>query len=124
LFADTVASHPLRLAIATAGFFLVNTIPVAVVIFLTEGKSVVRAWVGLLQLSFPYFLASAGVAGGVLTLATRVGWQGPIVVLSLMVGVFYSYRRYFSVPPKLTAEMSPGKIGPEGVQQMEKHAHA
>lgn len=123
--ASQVASHPLRLGIATAGFFLVNTITVAIVISLTEtNKRIGRAWLGMFQLSYPYFLASAGVAGVVLTLVTRVGWQVPVVILPLMAGVFYSYRRYFTLPPKLTADMAPGKIGPAGVQQGEKQAHA
>jgi hypothetical protein len=122
--AANVASHPLRLAIATAGFFLVNTVTVAIVISLTENKNVGRAWLGMFQLSYPYFLASAGVAGVVLTLVASVGWQVPVLILPLMAGVFYSYRRYFSLPPKLEAGMSPGKIGPEGVRQPEKQAHA
>jgi hypothetical protein len=100
-----VASSPsLRLAIATAGFFLVNTVPVAIVIFLTEGKSVRRTWLELFQLSFPYFLASAGIAGVALTLASRVGWQVPVSILPLMWGVFYCYRRYFSSLSQILAD--------------------
>ena len=60
----------------------------------------------------------------VLTLAARVGWQVPILVLPLMAGVCYSYRRYFALPPKLSAEMSQGKMGAEGGPQQEQHAHA
>src|SRR5262249_5190694 len=86
---DQVASRPLRLAIASAAYFLVNTITVAMVLSLTESKNVARAWLAMFQLSFPYFLASAGVAGVVLTLAARVGWQVPVLVLPLMAGVFY-----------------------------------
>ncbi|HKF22585.1 MAG TPA: hypothetical protein VKE93_13520 [Candidatus Angelobacter sp.] len=123
--ASYVGSHPLRLAIATAGFFLVNTITIAIVIALTESnKGFGRAWLGIFQLSYPYFLASAGVAGVVLTLVVRVGWQVPVLILPLMAGVFYSYRRFFALPPKLTADIAPGKIGPEGVHQAEKQAHA
>src|SRR5262249_48742747 len=119
-----VASPSLRLAIAAAGFFLANTIPVAIVIYLTEGKSIARTWLGMFQISFPYFLASAGVAGVVMTLAARVGWPVPLLVLPLMAGVFYSYRRYFALPPKLSAEMPLGKMGAEGVRQQEQQAHA
>jgi hypothetical protein len=122
--AAQVASHPLRLGIATAGFFLVNTIIIAIVISLTDSKSVARAWLGIFQLSYPYYLASAGVAGVALTLVTRVGWQVPVLILPLMAGVYYSYRRYFSMPPKLGQEMAPGKIGPEGVQRQGQQAHA
>jgi hypothetical protein len=97
-------SASLRLAIATAGFFLVNTATVTIVMFLTEGKSVHRTWLELFQLSFPYFLASAGVAGMALTLASRVGWQVPVSILPLMWGLFYSYRRYFASLSQIFAD--------------------
>ena len=118
-----VSSAPLRLAVATAGFFLVNTVPVAMVIFFTEKKSVFRTWLEMFRLSYPYFLASAGVAGGVLTLVDRVGWQVPAVILVLMLGVFYSYRQFFS-PPRLKAQLPAEKIGPGGVRAEEKTMHA
>jgi len=121
---DQVASRPLRLAIACAAYFLVNTITVAIVLSLTESKNVVRAWLAMFQLSYPYFLASAGVAAVVLTLAARVGWQVPVLLLPLMAAVFYSYRRYFALPSKLSANMSQGKMGAENVRQQEQQAHA
>jgi len=121
--AAAVSSAPLRLAIATAGFFLANTVPVAIVIFLTEKTSVFRTWLEMFRLSYPYFLASAGVAGGVLTLVDRVGWQVPAAILVLMLGVFYSYRQFFS-PPRLEAQLPSEKIGPGGVRLEEKKMNA
>jgi hypothetical protein len=118
-----VSSAPLRLAIATAGFFMVNTVAVAIVIFLTEKKRVAATWLEMLRLSYPYFLASAGVAGGVLTLVVRMGWQEPAVILVLMLGVFYSYQRFFS--PLLTqAQLPLGRVGPQAEQLKEKQMHA
>jgi len=32
-----------------------------------------------------------------LTLAQGIGWQVPLAVLPIMVGIFHSYRRYFAV---------------------------
>ena len=93
----SITSRALLLAVAAAGFFLVNTLPVAVVISLTEGGKAFRTWAGIFQLSFPYFVASAGIAGCVLTLTTQIGWQVPVAVLPVMLGIFYSYRRYFAV---------------------------
>lgn len=118
-----ISSASLRLAVATAGFFLVNTVPVAMVIFFTEKKSVFRTWRDIFRLSYPYFLASAGVAGGVLTLVDHVGWEVPLVVLMLMLGVFYSYRQFFS-PPQLEAKLPAEKVGPGGVRAEEKKMHA
>lgn len=91
-----VTPHPLRLVTAAAGYFLVNTIPVAIIISMTERCSVVHTWAGMFQLSFPYYVASAGIAGIVLTLAKHIGWLQPMAMLLIMFGVLHSYRCYFS----------------------------
>lgn len=93
---SVVGSPSLRLAIATAGYALVNTVPVAIVIGLTEAVSMMRTWLEMLQLSFQYLVASAGIAGLALTLTGEIGWQVPVAVLPIMVGIFQSYRRYFA----------------------------
>jgi len=95
--ASTLKSHPLLMAVAAAGFFAVNSIPVAIIIALTEKRNAIRAWTAMFQLSYPYFLASAAIAGVVLTISGQAGWQVPVVLLPLMLGVFYSYRHYFGV---------------------------
>jgi len=94
--ASMVSSPALRLALAAAGYALANTIPVAIVIGLTESVNALRTWLELLQLSFPYLVASAGIAGLTLTLSQEVGWQVPLAVLPIMAGIFQSYRRYFA----------------------------
>jgi hypothetical protein len=94
--ASVITSPSLRLAVAAAGYALANTVPVAIVIALTEGVSVVRTWLEMLQLSFPYLVASAGIAGVTLTLTQGIGWQVPLAVLPIMVGIFQSYKRYFA----------------------------
>jgi hypothetical protein len=93
--ASVIGSPSLRLVVAATAYALANTIPVAIVIGLTEGASILRTWMEILQLSFPYLVASAGVAGVTLTVGQEAGWQVPLVVLPIMVGIFYSYRRYF-----------------------------
>ncbi len=93
---QSVASLALRLALAAAGYFLVNTVLVALVLSLTEKISVVAVWKEMFQLSFVYLLASAGVAGVVLTLGQDIGWQVPLALVPIMTGVFFSYRRYFA----------------------------
>jgi hypothetical protein len=94
--ASAVSSPALRLALAAVGYAMANTVPVAIVIGLTEGVSMLRTWLEMLQLSFPYLVASAGIAGLTLTLSHEVGWQVPLVVLPIMAGIFQSYRRFFA----------------------------
>jgi hypothetical protein len=94
--ASVVSSPSLRLAVAAAGYALANTVPVAIVIGLTEAVSMLRTWLEMLQLSFPYLVASASIAGLALTLSEEVGWQVPLAVLPIMTGIFLSYKRYFA----------------------------
>lgn len=93
---SVISSPSLRLAVAAAGYALANTIPVAIVIGLTESVNMLRTWLDMLQLSFPYVVASAGIAGLTLTLSQEAGWQVPLTVLPIMAGIFLSYRRYFA----------------------------
>jgi hypothetical protein len=94
--ASVIASPALRLAVAAAGYFLANTAAVSVVISLTESVNLLRTWAEIFQLSFPYLVASAGVAGLALLVGQEIGWQVPLALLPIMLGVFHSYRRYFA----------------------------
>ncbi len=55
------ASEPLMLASATAAFFLGQTAPVAGILKLAEGAAMRRVWLSIVQLSFPYYVLSAGM---------------------------------------------------------------
>jgi hypothetical protein len=89
------ASEPLMLASATAAFFLGQTAPVAGIIKLAEGAAMRRVWLGIVQLSFPYYVLSAGMTSLVNLMSHRMGWQAALVVFPVMYGVHRSYRLYF-----------------------------
>jgi hypothetical protein len=89
------ASEPLMLASATATFFLGQTAPVAGIIKVTEGAAVRRIWMSLAQLSFPYYVVSAGMASMVNTVSHHAGWQLALAVFPVMFGIHRSYKRYF-----------------------------
>src|ERR1700675_4085024 len=89
------ASEPLMLASATAAFFLGQTAPVAGIIKLAEGAAMRRIWLGIVQLSFPYYLLSAGMTSMVNLVSHHFGWQAALVVFPVMLGVHRSYRLYF-----------------------------
>jgi len=88
-------SGSLLLVLAAATFFLVQTIPVATIISLTEGGNALRIWSSIVHLSFPYYVLSAGVASMVTTASRHWGWQIPLSILPVMYGVYRSYRLYF-----------------------------
>lgn len=89
------ASEPLMLASATAAFFLGQTAPVAGIIKLAEGAAMRRIWLGIVQLSFPYYVVSAGTTSMVNMVSHHFGWQAALVVFPVMYGIHRSYRVYF-----------------------------
>lgn len=91
-----VSSPSLRLIVATAGFFVANSVPVAIIISLTEKSHLAHTWADMFQLSYPYYLASGGIAGAVLSMSNDLGWWQPATMLLIVMGILHSYRRYFS----------------------------
>jgi hypothetical protein len=89
------ASEPLMLASATAAFFLGQTAPVAGILKLAEGAAMRRVWLSIVQLSFPYYVLSAGMTSMVNLVSHHWGWQAALVVFPVMYGIHRSYRLYF-----------------------------
>lgn len=83
------------LAATAAAFFLGQTVPVSIAVALTDGGSLHRIWMNIAQLSFPYFVVSAGVTALVIT-ANPVAWLAALVLLPVMYGVYESYKLYFA----------------------------
>jgi len=106
-FSSAISTPALRLAIAAAGYFLVNTAAVSLVITLTEAVNLLRTWAEIVQLSFPYLVASAGVAGLAIAVGQDIRWAVPVAVLPVMIGIFVSYRRFFTAATaQIAAELS------------------
>jgi hypothetical protein len=90
------ASEPLMLASATAAFFLGQTAPVAGIIKVAEGAALRRVWLSIVQLSFPYYVVSAGMTSMVNMVSHHFGWQAALVVFPVMYGIHRSYQLYFA----------------------------
>jgi diguanylate cyclase (GGDEF)-like protein/putative nucleotidyltransferase with HDIG domain len=89
--------NPPILLVATAStYFIANTIPVAMVISLTEHKSLRRIWSDCYFWSFPYYLVGAGVAGLVSWLNRTVDWQTSLLILPAVYLIYRSYRVYLA----------------------------
>jgi len=89
------SAGPACLALAAATLFLGQTAPVAAIISLSENKSAAEIWRKLAQLSFPYYVLSAGVSAMVQTASARMGWELALGVFPVMYGIHHSYRVYF-----------------------------
>lgn len=89
------SSQSLVLAATTAVFFLGQTVPVAGIIHLSQGSALVGVWRNIVQLSFPYYVVSAGVTSMLTLVSHQFGWQAAVVVFPVMYGIHNSYRLYF-----------------------------
>jgi hypothetical protein len=85
----------LGLALGALAYLLVNTIPVAAIIVLTESGRLFGTWKQILQLTFPYFVLAAGVAGLAKLAAHAFSWYIPLLILPLMFLVQRSFTLYF-----------------------------
>ena len=81
---------------AASVFFFANTLPVAVVISLTEQKKIQGIWSDFYFWTFPYYLVDAGIATLVGWLNHRVPWETSLLVLPAVYVVYRSYRLYLS----------------------------
>ena len=104
-----VAAVPksLLVAAAAAGFFLLDTFSVAIVIGLAEGVPVLKTWKDIVMLSFPYCVMSAGLASMAATAMQFVAWYVPLAIFPVMSVAYYSFKRYFMAPAKAAAAHEP-----------------
>ncbi|MBI3478057.1 MAG: hypothetical protein HY010_20180 [Acidobacteria bacterium] len=89
-------SAPLLMAATTATFFLGQTLPVSVIVALTDGGAVRRIWANIAQMSFPYYVVSAGVTSMLSSASQHIGWIAALLALPVMVAIYRSYRAYFA----------------------------
>jgi hypothetical protein len=89
-------SATLGLAVATAITFFGQTVPVAGIVAVTERRPARQIWQNLAQLSFPYYVLSAGISSMVQTVSSHVGWQMALAVFPVMYGIYRSYTLYFA----------------------------
>ena len=87
---------------AVTVFFVGQTLPVSIIVGLTEGASVRKVWSNLTQMSFPYFVLSAGVTSMVISAGHHIGWIAALAVLPVMFGTYRSYRLYFARAAQIT----------------------
>jgi len=84
------------LVITALVFFLANTIPVAVIISVTEGKPAHKVWAECHFWSFPFYMAGAAVVFAVGFIGKRAGWQTSLLILPLVYWIYRSYHLYLA----------------------------
>ena len=110
-------STPLLLVLTALIFFVANTLPVTVIISLTEGKSPRKVWSECYFWSFPYYLVGAAVVFLVDFVNKHTGWQTTLLVLPVIYWVYRSYRLYLE---RLEAEKKHVEIEKRHVEDVAK----
>lgn len=89
--------HNAALAVCVCGatILLANTLPVAGIIAATENKGLAQTWFSIVQLTFPYYVVAAGLAGLVVLANHAMGWQMPLFILPVTFLMYRSFRTYF-----------------------------
>ncbi len=108
-------SKPILLMVAALVFFFANTLPISIVIALTEGKSSRKVWKECYFWSFPYYLVGAAAVGLVGVVNRSAGWETSLLVLPLIYWVYRSYRLYLG---RLEAEKERVEIEKRHVEQI------
>ncbi len=85
---------PLALLLVAITYFAFNTLAMATIIRLTEGKPVLKVWSETYFWSFPYYLVGAAIAGLVSFLNRHIGWQSSLLILPPVYLMYRSYRLY------------------------------
>jgi len=105
----------LLLVVTALIYFVANTVPVAVIISLTEGKPARKVWAECHFWSFPYYLVGAAVVFAVGYVGKEVGWQTSLLVLAPVYWVYRSYRLYLS---RLAAEKQQVEVEKHHAEQV------
>ncbi|HLV88893.1 MAG TPA: hypothetical protein VKV39_18040 [Candidatus Sulfotelmatobacter sp.] len=84
------------LVLATVTLLLGQTVPVSAIVALSESQKPAPIWWSMAQLSFPYYVVSAGVTSMVISVSSHLGWELALAVFPVMYGIHCSYRLYFS----------------------------
>jgi diguanylate cyclase (GGDEF)-like protein/putative nucleotidyltransferase with HDIG domain len=108
-------NKPILLMVAALVFFFANTLPISIVIALTEGKSSRKVWRECYFWSFPYYLVGAAAVGLVGIINRQEGWQTSLLVLPLIYWVYRSYRLYLG---RLEAEKERVEIEKRHVEEI------
>src|ERR1022692_2078381 len=85
---------PFRLLAASAAYFLSNTVSLAAIICLSEGKQFTALWRDSFFWTAPHYVAAGALAGMFHYLNRYAGWEIEALVFPILYLVYFSYRLY------------------------------
>ena len=80
-------------AVAAAMYFLANTVPVAMIIALSENQKASKVWSDFFLWTFPYYAMGTGVAA-IVASVNAAAWMSLLPAAAVAYGVYRSYKMY------------------------------
>jgi putative nucleotidyltransferase with HDIG domain len=84
------------LSIAASGYFLANTIPVAMAIGWSQGESPVRLWRREFPWYLPFYLVGAILAALVHVISLKLGWATSLLLIPVIYTIYRAYQNQIS----------------------------
>lgn len=94
-FANVPAGELLRLTVAGLTYFVVNYVPLAIIIALTEGQNIQIVIRRFCDWTFSYYLVGVSLAEIVHQASGRLGWSFTLALLPPLYLIYRSVRLYF-----------------------------
>jgi diguanylate cyclase (GGDEF)-like protein/putative nucleotidyltransferase with HDIG domain len=91
---ELIHNRPLVLCIAAATYFFINAGCVAVVISVSEARSLRKILADCYLWSFPYYLVGAGIAEAIGWFNRQFNWETSLLFVPAMYLIYGSYRLY------------------------------
>jgi hypothetical protein len=88
------AGQVLAFALAAAAYFVANTLPVAVIIALSEAKNAVHIWRTVFLWTFPNYVMAAGLATMAALAGPALSWKVMTPMMLVLFGVYRCYLHY------------------------------
>ncbi|HET9183985.1 MAG TPA: HD domain-containing phosphohydrolase [Candidatus Angelobacter sp.] len=95
----------IALLLSAAFYFLLNTLPVAVVVSLSERTAILSKWRETFAWMCPFYLVGAAIAALVQFLNRHAGWEISVVVMPALYLIYRSYNIYIGRMADMKAHM-------------------
>lgn len=84
----------IALLLSAAVYFFLNSLPVAIVVALSEQKGFVKQWLDCYAWCLPYYLIGAAIAGLIQLSNRYAGWEISVLVMPAFYVIYRSYSIY------------------------------
>ena len=85
---------PIVMGLAASNCFALNTLAIALVVSMSEGRPAWRVWHDCYFWCFPYYLGGSCIAWLISSLKQQLHWEASLLILPVLYFVYRSYRVY------------------------------